>query len=53
MSNIEVTKAAAFGQLLGKFVNNGVQILAKSNSQLCNLSMALRCKTADACKSQG
>lgn len=50
---MEVTKAAGFDQLLGKFVNDEAQILAKPNSELCNLSVALRCKIADACKLQG
>lgn len=50
---MEVTKAAGFDQLLGKFVNDEAQILAKPNSELCNLSVALRCKIADACKLHG
>ena len=41
LKNIEVTKAAGIDQISGKFLKDGVRILAKPISGLCNLSMAL------------
>ena len=49
LKNIEVTKAAGIDQIPGKFLKDGVQILAKPISQLCNLSMTLG-SFPDACK---
>ena len=41
LKNIEVTKAAGIDQISGEFLKDGVRILAKPISGLCNLSMAL------------
>ena len=49
LKNVEVTKAAGLDQISGKFLKNGVRILAKPISELCNLSMALG-SFPDACK---
>ena len=42
MKNVEVTKAAGIDQISGRILKDGVQILAKPISHLCNLSMTLR-----------
>ena len=39
LKNVEVTKAAEIGQISGKFLKDGVRILAKPFSKLCNLSI--------------
>ena len=49
LKNVEVTKAAGLDQISGKFLKDGVRILAKPISELCNLSMALG-SFPDACK---
>ena len=49
LKNIEVTKAAGIDQISGKFLKDGVQILAKPISELWNLSMTLG-SFPDACK---
>ena len=41
LKNIEVIKAAGIDQISGKFLKDGVRILAKPISELCNLSMTL------------
>ena len=49
LKNVEVTKAAGLDQISGKFLKDGVRILAKPISELCNFSMALG-SVPDACK---
>ena len=49
LKNVEVRKAAGLDQISGKFLKDGVRILAKPISELCNLSMALG-SFADVCK---
>ena len=39
LKNVDVTKAAGIEQISRKFLKDGVQILAKTISELCNLSM--------------
>ena len=41
MKNTEVTKAVKIDEILDKFLKDGAQILAKSISELCILSMVL------------
>ena len=41
LKNVEVTKSAGIDQISGKFLKNGVWILEKTISELCNLSMTL------------
>ena len=41
LKNVEVTKAAGIDKISGKFLKDGVRILAKPISELCNPSMAL------------
>ena len=49
LKNLEFTKAAAIDQISEKFLKDGARILAKTISELCNLSMALG-NFPDACK---
>ena len=49
LKNVEVTKAAGIDQISGKFLKDGVQILVKPISELCNLSLTLG-SFPDACK---
>ena len=49
MKNVEVTKAAGTDQISGKVLKDGVQILEKPISELCNLFVAL-IRFPDACK---
>ena len=49
LKTAEVTKAAGIDQISGKFLEDGVRILAKPISELCNLSMTLG-SFPDACK---
>ena len=49
LKNVEVTKAAGLDQISGKFLKDGVRILAKPISELCNFSMALG-SFSNACK---
>ena len=41
LKNVELTKAAGIDQILGKFLKDGAQILAKPISELCNLLLWL------------
>ena len=41
LKNVEVTKAAGIDKISEKFLKDGARILAKSISELCNLSMTL------------
>lgn len=38
----QVKKAREIIQISRKFLNNGILVLAKSTSELCNFSMALK-----------
>ena len=49
MKNVEVTKAGGIDQISGKFLKDGVRMLAKPISDLCNLSLTLR-SFPDTCK---
>ena len=49
LKNAEVTEAAGLDQISERFLKDGVRILAKPISELCNLSMALG-SFLDACK---
>ena len=49
LKNVEVTKAAGIDKISGKYLKDGAQILTKSISELCNLSMTLG-SFLDACK---
>ena len=49
LKNVKVTKGAGLDEISGKFLKDGVRILAKPISELCNLSMALG-SFADVCK---
>ena len=42
LKNVEVRKAAGIDQISGKYLKDGVRVLAKPISKLCNLSMTLR-----------
>lgn len=42
LRKFEVTKTAGTVQILGNFLKDGVQILAKPINEPCNLSMALK-----------
>ena len=41
LKNVEVTKTAGIDKISEKFLKDGAPILAKSISELCNLSMTL------------
>ena len=49
MKNVEVTKAGGIDQISGKFLKDGVWMLAKPISDLCNLSLTLG-SFPDTCK---
>ena len=49
MKNVEVTKAGGIDQISGKFLKDGVRMLAKPISDLCNLSLTLG-SFPDTCK---
>ena len=49
LKNVEFTKAAAIDQISENFLKDGARILAKTISELCNLSMKLG-NFPDACK---
>ena len=49
MKNAEVTKAGGIDQISGKFLKDGVRMLAKPISDLCNLSLTLG-SFPDTCK---
>ena len=49
LKNVEVTKAVGTDQISGKFLRDGVRVLAKPIRELCNLSMALE-SFPNACK---
>ena len=49
LKNAEFTKAAEINKISGKYLKDGVRILAKLVSELCNLSMILG-SFPDACK---
>ena len=49
MKNVEVTKAVGIYQISGKYLKDGVRILSKPISELCNIFMTLG-SFPDACK---